>query len=475
VLAAAVSIAIFGGVVFGAVRYRVLDHNITRVDAIGDTRTDGTARPEKAKGAAKNSRNVLIVGSDSRDSGLPTDPDDTATGQRSDTIIVAHLYAGSDTAELISFPRDSWVTIPAYTDEKTKKTTAAHQAKINSAISTGGPALLVSTIEELTDLRIDNYVEINFKGFQTMVNDVGGVEVCLNKAAKDQYSGINLPKGTQTIKGAQALAFVRQRHGLPNGDIDRIARQQHFIGSLARKVLSSGTLLNPVKLNNLATAASNNLTTDTGTGLSDLIDIGQRLSGFAAGGIAFTTVPYTDIGAVRGGGQSVVLLDDAKMKLLFDQLRADKVPAGLAGPAPAATGTPTTPPSSGLTIAPKNIRVTVLNGAGVKGLGAKAATSLGDQGFVISGTPGNRGTGASTTVVRYGPTKADSARTVAASIPGATLQQVASLGSTLEVVVGSDFTAAVPVTIDGVATTPTPSATTTPPPLETAADTKCVN
>lgn len=448
-----------------------LDGNINRIGLVS-TRPDGQ-RPDKVK---KDARNVLLVGSDSRDNGSGIDRGKGktfTTGQRADTIIIAHLYADSDAAQLVSFPRDSYVTIPAFTNPKTKKTRAAHKDKINSAISEGGLPLLVATLEDLTGLRIDNFLVIDFAGFKAMVNQLGGVEVCLLKPAKEKESEIDLPAGRQVITGDQALAFVRQRHGLPRGDIDRIARQQVFIGSLIRKVLTKGTLLNISKLKGFLDTLTKNVSTDDGLSFDELVKIGLRLRSFSSGGVAFTTVPFSDP-AARRNGASVVLLDDAKVSALFNQLRLDKVPAALAPkPAPGKGVAPVT----GLFVKPSAIRVAVFNGGGTKGLGARAATDLAKAGFVITGTPGNRGSGASATVVHYGPDKVDSARTLAASIPGATLQLDSTLTRTLEVVVGLDYSGTQAVTIGKP---PASSPTSAPDtgdnaPVQTAANEGCIN
>ncbi len=163
-------------------------------------------------------------------------------------MILAHLYGDSDQAEIVSLPRDSWVTIPEFIEPGTGKLVKEHEAKLNSAFERGGPALLIRTIEAMSGLRVDNYMQIDFDGFLSLVDALDGVEVCLSQPAKEDDSGIDLQAGRQTIKGFQALAFVRQRQKLPRGDLDRIERQQQFIGAIVRKTLSTGTLLNPFRL-----------------------------------------------------------------------------------------------------------------------------------------------------------------------------------------------------------------------------------
>jgi LCP family protein required for cell wall assembly len=430
--------------------------NITRIDVL-----PGGDRPSKPHNKAQN---FLLVGSDSRDgsNGVGTQGSGATyvTGQRSDTVILAHLYGDSDNVQLVSFPRDAWVEIPAYTNPKTHKTKAAHFNKLNSAFSEGGPTLLIETIEHLTNIRVDHFVMIDFTGFKKMVNEVGGVDVCLTKPAKDHFSGINLSAGNHHISGEVALAFVRQRHGLPNGDIDRIARQQQFIGSLTHKVLSAGTLLNPFKLNGFLDAATDSLQVDKSLSGGDIKNLALRLRHFGSGGVIFSTVPVAEING-RREGQSVVLLDDAKATALFGALRNDQTP----GKAP--------PPAKvTLIVAPGNIRVAVFNGSGINGRGRQAANDLAGVGFNISGPAQTRGSGLTKTVIYYGPTKADSAKTLQAAVPGSELQADSSLSRTLQLVIGTDYSGVKKVTVTPKASTQ-PSTTAAAPPARTAANNPC--
>jgi LCP family protein required for cell wall assembly len=440
------------------------DGKINRIPGLGL----GQDRPDDLPRDAKN---VLIVGSDSRGDleageGVQGTGDDFVTGQRSDTVILAHLYGDSDKAQLVSFPRDSWVMIPEYTDPETGEVVEAHEGKLNSAFFEGGPPLLIQTISQLTGLYVDHYMQIDFDGFQAVVNKLDGVEVCLPAPAKEKDSGIDLPAGRSVIKGDQALAFVRQRKGLPNGDIDRIKRQQQFIGAIVRKVLSAGTLLNPVKINGVITVATESLQVDQGLTVDDLQELALRFRSFDAGGVIFTTVPIADANGFRQR-QSVVLLDEEKGRELFGAIRRD-VPPGTPDDADQAVQ-----PAEPLIVAPGSIQVRVYNGAGVQGLGRRAASDLEEVGFLVVGTPGNREGAAAGTVVLHGPSRADSARTVAAALPGATTRLEPSLGRTVEVVVGSSYSGAKQVTVSGTSQAATPGGAASAPPVQTAAQDPC--
>ena len=242
----------------------------------------GAAVPALAAGARDvdgRDQNIMLVGNDSRAGATSAELKALTVGRNdgevnTDTMMVLHVPADGSRATIVSFPRDSWVDIPgngkgkinsAYGDGY-NAAKAAHKSEV--AAQSAGLIMTIRTIEALTGLHIDHYMQVDLLGFYRISNAIGGVTVCLNAAQNpstdaDQfhkgYSGINLPKGVSVIKGKQALAFVRQRHGLPNGDLDRIKRQQYFLSSAFRKVTSAGVLLNPFKLHDLLNAVGSSL------------------------------------------------------------------------------------------------------------------------------------------------------------------------------------------------------------------------
>lgn len=466
-VAALTSLVVLLGTVAGYVAYRHYDSNIAR---IRDFVIKGHTQPPPSG----NAQNILLVGSDTREGYTPEQLKAAGTefdaGARSDTVILAHIPGDGSRATLVSFPRDSYVQIPEWTAPD-GKVYAARMRKLNYAFSEGvlpggNPGLLVATVENLSGLRIDHYVQIDFLGFQKMVDALGGIDVCLRKDAKDKFSGINLTAGVHhNINGKVALAFVRQRHGLANADFDRIKRQQYFIGAVMRKVTSAGTLLNPLKLSAFLERGTASVAADEGLSFSELRTLALRLRNLDAQHVAFVTLPFTDAYADKGVAGSVVLLDEPRMNALFASLRGDR-PQGSATPSPAGPR---------LVVPPSSITVKVYNGTSTAGLAGRASADLRTAGFNVR-TPGTRSTGATSTVIRYGTSRVDSARTLAAAVPGAVLVEDATLGGTLELVVGSSYAGARAVQVaPSTPATPSaaPSVAASPPPVNAAADLTC--
>jgi LCP family protein required for cell wall assembly len=241
----------------------------------------------------------------------------------------------------MSFPRDSYVTIPAYTDGS-GGAVPAHKAKLNEAYAVGGPNLLVATIKQLTGLPVDHYLEVNFDGFRNIVGAVGGVTLCVTTSRSDSDSGDYLTAGTHAnVGGSAALAFVRDRKGLPAGDISRIQDQQYFLSQLMKKVLSAGTLTNPVRLASLMSAVTGSLTVDKGFGLAQFRALASHLSSLSPAKVTFIAVPITTAAGVRdihGLSQSVVLLDETRLPQAVAALAGTATP----GTPTAAAATPST-------------------------------------------------------------------------------------------------------------------------------------
>jgi LCP family protein required for cell wall assembly len=459
-LAALLSVVLLATSGWGWHLGRVADASVNRTDAIP---TDGN----EGSGGEGEAMNLLLVGNDSRASATEADLDQLNTteaeGINTDTMILAHVPADGSKASFVSFPRDSYVEIPGYGWEKLNAAYAyGYQYEATDGASeedkqAAGAQLLIKTISSLTGLRIDHYAEVDLLGFFQLSSVLGGVEVNLCEPAKDGYSGVDLPAGVQTISGEQALAFVRQRHGLPRGDFDRIIRQQTFIGGMLRKMLSENVMFDLGKQRDLVQAAADSLTVDQSL---DLLGLASQMQSVTAGSIEFQTIPYIGDDADDEGRYILRLEDEEALHEFFAELSAD--------PEPQAAPTETAAPE---TVAPAEVSVAVYNGSGKSGLAASAAAALEAQGFVVTST-GNADSAEYTgTEIRYAAGDQALANTLAAAIPGATAAQAEEpTPGTLELVLGSNF--------NGVGQPLTAAAPTEPVQGEdarTAADTSCIN
>jgi LCP family protein required for cell wall assembly len=284
-------------------------------------------RPAAGKGT-----NYLIVGSDSRDGLSGQDKKSlhtgSADGARTDSIML--LHTGAHGATMVSLPRDSWVTLPRYTFPMTGKRPPASKNKLNAAFSLGGPDLLVRTVEYNTGLRIDHYAEIGFAGFVNVVDAVGGVRMCLDRAVKDEKSGADLKKGCQTLGGRQALAFVRQRHQEAKGDLGRSRNQQKFLSALARQAAEPSRVLVPWRVLPTVGAGLDTLIVDGGMDLPTLTSMFEAMKGIAGGDGKRLNVPVAGVGIATSKG-SAVKWDMKRAQKLFGALRNDRPVRSAAG------------------------------------------------------------------------------------------------------------------------------------------------
>ncbi|MFI2634873.1 LCP family protein [Streptomyces collinus] len=274
-------------------------------------------RPEAGEGT-----NYLIVGSDSR-KGMSAEEKKklhtgSAEGKRTDSMMILHTGGGAPT--LISLPRDSNVTIPSFKGSDSGKFYPAtgRQTKLNAAYAEDGPELLVRTVEANTGLHIDHYVEIGFAGFANIVDAVGGVEMNIPQDIKDTKSGADLKKGTQTLDGEQALAFVRTRYALQGSDLDRTKNQQKFLSALANQVATPGTVLNPFKLYPTMSAGLDTLVVDKDMSLFDLASMFWAMKGVSGGEGKSMNMP------IAGNSPNGNLQwNTAKVKTLVNELKND--------------------------------------------------------------------------------------------------------------------------------------------------------
>lgn len=373
-----------------------------------------------------NVMNVLLVGSDSRanvSGDLATVTGASAEGNRdglSDTMMVLHIDPQQQKAAILSIPRDLYVPIAG----------TGTRGKINTAFAIGGAGTLVQTIRESLGIDINHYVEVDFQGFEQLVNTVGGVQVYLDAPARDEYSGLDLPQaGCVQLDGYQALAFVRSRyyeyyeagswHYDPTSDFGRIKRQQDFIRRAIKKAVSTG-LTNPFQLNRLVNIGVDNVRLDSAMSTKDIVTVARRFKSLDADSVDMQTLPTT--GASFAAAGDVQILNEEEARPLIDRIN---------GKAPLE-------PSA---ISPAEVQVRVLNGNGLDGAAGKTAFALQNAGFATAGTGEADSFNYTKSVIRYGPGKLPKAELLRSYLSaGATLQEDSTLGTVdLALVVGADY------------------------------------
>jgi len=283
-----------------------VDARLNRVDAL----TDYAGRPPVTPGT-----DWLVVGSDSRE-GLTGDQKSRlgtgdAAGRRADTMMLLHIPRGGGQPTLVSLPRDSYVPIPG-----------RGRNKLNAAYAFGGPKLLARTVEEVTGIRLDHYMEVGFDGFAATVDAVGGVRICVDRPMKDPMASLNIPAGCQVLDSRKALGYVRTRAG-GRGDLDRVERQRQFLGALIDKATSPAVLLNPFRSVPLMLRGTDSVTVDDADHLHHLIRFPLAMRAVTGGNGIATTVPIAGSGSVPGAG-SVVRWDRQHALDLFNALKEDR-------------------------------------------------------------------------------------------------------------------------------------------------------
>ncbi|ROP40145.1 LCP family protein [Saccharothrix texasensis] len=360
VLVALLSAAVLAAAGYGWSTLQRVQESVNTTDVL-TALSDVPNAPPVADGAT----DILLVGSDSRTDAqgvqlpdhvlrkLRTEATDTLN---TDTIIVMRVPHDGSKAHAVSIPRDTYVPIPGIGEEKInsaygltkfftmERLAAAGTSDLAERAKAGdqaGRRALVQVVQELTGVRVDHYAEINLYGFYLLTEVIGGVEVCLKQGTSDPDSGADFRAGVQTIAGGDALAFVRQRKGIPGGDLGRITRQQVFMSAAMSKLLSAGTLADPTRLSGLLDAVNKSIVVDDNL---DLATFAGQARGLAGGNVEFATIPVTGVGERNERGQSVVTVDPAQVKAFVAELLGDKTPAPVA---PTTTATPTTaPPTS---------------------------------------------------------------------------------------------------------------------------------
>ncbi|MFI2380396.1 LCP family protein [Streptomyces sp. NPDC018964] len=402
-----------------------LDEDIARVDPFHDMKN----RPEAGHGM-----NILLVGTDGREGVGARERERYRLGGTpchcTDTIMIVHISADRDRATVVSLPRDSYAVTPPHTDRVSGERHGGHPLKLNAAYAEGGPGLTVRTVEKMTRVKIDHYLEVDFTSFMKTVDVVGGVEICTGAPLKDSRTGLDLPAGRHTLEGGQALQYVRARHVDGTSDLSRMRRQQHFMAALVDRVTSSGVLLHPMRFRDVTRAVLGSVRADKGFGTGELLALGRAMRNFSPSSSEFTTVPIADMKhSVKGVG-STLKWDAEKSGRIFDALRRDEPLSAHLTPDPR----PRVP------VDPRQVRVQVENGTRTTGLGRRVDAALAATGFATTRAPVNAADqDVRRTVVAYDPRWDRSAKSLAAALPGSELRAVEGQGATLKVIAGADF------------------------------------
>jgi LCP family protein required for cell wall assembly len=408
---------------------------------------DAPAVEKPADGAI----DILMVGMDSRTDaqGHPLSKEQLAmlsAGEsdgalNTDTLIMIRIPNDGGRAVGVSLPRDSYVDIPGY---GTHKINSAYARAKNEALKTlrdqgvtdkaeqevksnlDGAKNLIATVQDLTGATIDHYAAVNLLGFYDITNAIGGIDVCLNAPVDDYRSGARFPAGPQTLAGVGALAFVRQRHGLPNGDLDRIVRQQVFMSGMAKKVFSQDMLTpGSSTLDNLQSAIQKSVVLDQDW---NVMQFAQQMMGFTGGKMEFKTIPVGNIALETENDGSAVEVNPGEVRTFVSDLLGTKDKTENKG----ASGDDSTSSNAKVTV---NVR----NATNTKGLADSVATALTDDGFV-RGDIGNAES-RSSTVVRHAAGEKDAGDRVAKVLGGNTqVEEDANLpAGTVTVLVGDDY------------------------------------
>ena len=469
-----VSMLVMGLTGYAWAKYQDLQNGLTTADVLGFNAPDGAT-------------DILLVGNDSRTDarGNPLPPEvlsqlrasDDEGGNLTDTMILVRIPNNGSKAVAISFPRDSYVELAdgygqhklnsAYSRAKGETAAAlveegADPATVERESTAAGRRLLVATIEQLAGVSIDHYAEVNLLGFSLLTQAVGGVPVCLKAPVDEELSGAEFPAGPQMISGVDALAFVRQRHGLPRGDIDRVVRQQAFIAGLAEKVLSSGTLTKPGRIRELIDATQQSVVLDKDW---NVLSFAEQMQGIAAGDVRFVTIPIVGDTETYGEG----------MALAVDQEQIEQFVDAVIDPPPEAEPPPPADPANAA------VTVSVFNTTGTQGLAGRVATALSGRGYNPGGVGNAKPRAAS--VIRHATGEAAAGERVADELGGLPVEEDETLPpGTLQVYLGEDYAGPGPqgfaagprVQLNGARAPAAAQLPPAPPPI-TASDVPCVD
>ena len=366
----------------------------------GNISTASMRSSESTAPDSSHGLNILLLGSDTRD--LEASGFGKATGARSDSMVLVHVAAGNKRIDAVQIPRDTLVDMPACEDTG-HGSSPGGVSMINSALNYG-PACSVAAVESLTGIQLNHFIEMNFEGFMSIVDALGGINVCLPQPMKDPKAKLDLPAGDQKVNGTDALALARTRHAVGDGsDIARLGHQQMVMSAIVQQATSRETLARPDRLYSFLDAATQSLTVDPGlSSLSDLTALAARAQAVPSEEITFMTMPWESAPQNRNR-----VVPSADAEALFASLREDS-PVGLAGKQPGKKSD-----ADAAAINDRAAAVHITNAARVANLAGDYAKKATDQGFTVFGI-GNAASVQSTTTLLAADT--EEARQTAAAL-----------------------------------------------------------
>ena len=454
-ISAVLVVVLSAGALGAYVKYRKVYNSVHRV-----TLHDLGKRPQEF---STSSMNILVFGEDSR-AGLDHHAQVVLhTGKNqgeinTDTIMIVHISPGRHLVTVVSIPRDTMVpqyqcdSGPGYPGQQQDMN---QSVQINALLANGGPSCLYKTIEQQTGIFINHFIEMGFLGFVKVINDLGGVNVCVPFNVDDATSGLRLKAGEHRINGVQALAFWRTRENLGTGsDLQRIQRDQFMSAQVVKGVLHGGLLNSPTELLRVITDAASSMTTDSGMSLTDLLHIGQSFSSLSSGNVQFLTAPNQPWPQNQQRVQFAQPMANAMFSALAHDVTVPKT----------VKAKPTVPAKPVATVSPARVRVEVRNGSGIRGAAGRAAAELTGKGFDVTGTGDAPSFNYAATVIEYSAA-ADlpAVNTLKQQLTAATVKQNPALTpGTIELIVGANFAGLAGSTNGTPAAQPTASATASP-------------
>jgi LCP family protein required for cell wall assembly len=458
-VAAWTSIVVVGVLVAGTLvaygKYRSFWDSIKRIDVAGLV---GKQPPK-----LNNAENILLIGSDTRagQGGIGGSAASTPGG-RSDTLMLLHVSPGHHEVTVVSIPRETMVPIlscPASDGTAGQQAQPGQEELINAALDFGGPVCTWKTFEDVTGIHVDHFVELDFTGFEKVINDLGGVEVCIPFAVNDPLSGLDLSAGHHHIFGPQALAFWRTREDLGDGsDLERITRDQYLMVSLVQGIEHSGLLHSPGKILSVVRDATDAMTTDTGLDQNTMLQIAESMEGVKSSSVQFITAPNVPWPPDNNN----VEFEQPQAGELFSAIQHDTVMPAKPSKAKAGKSSKKSTAPTLDAVAPSKVNVQVLNGSGVNGAAGQAGSDLTSKGFNVVGTGDGPNFNYTSNVIEYAASSdMPAVNTLKAELSNVEVVQDSSLTpGTIDLIVGSDF--------NGLSSSASPSPSSSPSPSVTS-------